>query len=254
MGERFNIYCDESCHLEHDRASVMVLGAVWCPADRVEEISIRLRELKQKHHVLSQENLRQPRLRQFEVKWTKVSKAKLALYVDWIDYFFDDDDLHFRGVLIDKTILDHTARQQSHDDWYYKMLFRLLEPVIDPQQQYRVYLDIKDTRSEQKRAKLEEVLRCASHDRDSTIIAHVQQVRSHESEVLQVADLLIGAIAYHHRQRRGDLPGATGKLSDAKLALFERVRQRSGKSLERTTWVRESKFNLLCWNSREDMP
>ena len=36
-----------------------------------------------------------------------------------------------------------------------------------------------------------------SHDRDSTIIAHVQQVRSHESEVLQVADLLIGAIAYH---------------------------------------------------------
>jgi hypothetical protein len=203
---------------------------------------------------LSSENLRQPRLQQFEVKWTKVSRAKLALYLDWIDYFFDDDDLHFRGVLIDKTILDHTARQQSHDDWYYKMLFRLLEPVIDPQQHYRVYLDIKDTRSEQKRAKLEEVLRYASHDRDSTIIAHVQQVRSHESEVLQVADLLIGAIVYHHRQRRGDLPGAAGKLSDAKLALVQRIRQRSGKSLERTTWVRESKFNLLCWHPREDAP
>ena len=125
--------------------------AVWCPVDRVEEISIRLRELKQKHHVLSVDDLRQPRLQQFEVKWTKVSKAKLGLYLDWIDYFFDDDDLHFRGVLIDKSILDHTARQQSHDDWYYKMLFRLLEPIIDPQQQYRVYLDIKDTRSEQKR-------------------------------------------------------------------------------------------------------
>ncbi len=31
MSQVFNIYCDESCHLEHDREKVMVLGAVWCP-------------------------------------------------------------------------------------------------------------------------------------------------------------------------------------------------------------------------------
>jgi len=24
----YNIYCDESCHLEHDRQPVMVLGAI----------------------------------------------------------------------------------------------------------------------------------------------------------------------------------------------------------------------------------
>jgi len=24
----FNVYCDESCHLEHDRQPVMVLGAI----------------------------------------------------------------------------------------------------------------------------------------------------------------------------------------------------------------------------------
>jgi len=254
MGERFNIYCDESCHLEHDRASVMVLGAVWCPTNRVEEISVRLRELKQKHHVLSSEDLRQPRLQQFEVKWTKVSKAKLALYLDWIDYFFDDDDLHFRGVVIDKSVLDHAARQQSHDDWYYKMMFTLLEPIVDPQQHYRIFLDIKDTRSERKRAKLEEVLRSANYDDDSTIIDRVQQMRSHESEVLQMADLLIGAIGYHHRQRHGDLPGMAGKLNEAKLAIIHRIQQRSRKSLDRSTWLRESKVNLLCWHPREDTP
>jgi hypothetical protein len=170
MGERFNIYCDESCHVEHDRRPVMVLGATWCLTDRAKEISVRLRELKQKHRVLSEDDLRQPRLRQFEIKWTKISKAKRELYFDWIDYFFDDDDLHFRGVVIDKTVLDHVQWRQTHDDWYYKMMFTLLEPIIDPQQHYRVYLDIKDTRSKAKRNKLEDVLRSANYDDDGTII------------------------------------------------------------------------------------
>ena len=78
----------------NDRSSVMVLGAVWCPADRVRGDFRPLRELKTAEHRVLSSDLRQPRLRQFEVKWTKVSEAKLGLYLDWIDYFFDDDDLH----------------------------------------------------------------------------------------------------------------------------------------------------------------
>ncbi len=34
MGDIFNVYCDESCHLENDHRKVMVLGAVWCPFDK----------------------------------------------------------------------------------------------------------------------------------------------------------------------------------------------------------------------------
>ena len=49
MSEPINIYCDESCHLENDQQPLMVLGAVWCPADRTAEIAKRLRELKSKH-------------------------------------------------------------------------------------------------------------------------------------------------------------------------------------------------------------
>ncbi|NCC62254.1 MAG: DUF3800 domain-containing protein, partial [Verrucomicrobiae bacterium] len=80
MSETFNLYCDESCHLENDRQQAMVLGAVWCPVDKTREISVRLREIKQKHGL-------SPR---FEVKWTKVSPAKKGFYLDLIDYFFDD--------------------------------------------------------------------------------------------------------------------------------------------------------------------
>lgn len=31
MGETYNIYCDESCHLENDRQQAMVLGAAPVP-------------------------------------------------------------------------------------------------------------------------------------------------------------------------------------------------------------------------------
>jgi len=31
MRDTYNIYCDESCHLEHDGIPTMVIGAVWCP-------------------------------------------------------------------------------------------------------------------------------------------------------------------------------------------------------------------------------
>jgi Protein of unknown function (DUF3800) len=41
MSQAFNVYCDESNHLENDRQSVMVLGAVWCSLEKVREIKER---------------------------------------------------------------------------------------------------------------------------------------------------------------------------------------------------------------------
>lgn len=42
MSATYNIYCDESCHLENDHQKVMVLGAVWCPLEKRREIAVRL--------------------------------------------------------------------------------------------------------------------------------------------------------------------------------------------------------------------
>lgn len=232
MAESFNIYLDESCHLENDGISVMTLGAIWCPQEKAREISMRVRDIRQLHGLA----------KDFEIKWTKVSPAKSAFYQAIIDYFLDDD-LHFRAVVIpNKNLLDHGRFSQSHDDWYYKMCFTLLETIVDPTQHYAIYLDIKDTRSETKRSKLEEVLRNAKYDGAGNIVRRVQQIRSHESELMQLADILIGAVSYTNR---GLTTGA------AKLALIQRIQQRTQLSLTRSTWLREPKFNLLCWKSRE---
>lgn len=231
MSDSFNVYLDESCHLENDSADVMMLGAVWCAQAKASDIGIRIRDI-QKQHGLSEE---------FEIKWTKVSHSKEAFYQAVLDYFLDDDDLHFRGVVIpDKTKLDHAKYGQSHDDWYYKMCFTLLEPIVVPKRQYSIYLDIKDTRSERKRRKLEEVLRNAKYDGSGHIIKRVQQIRSHESKVMQLADLIMGIVTYANRGL---------ETNAGKVALVNRLRQRTRLSLTRTTWLREPKLNLLVWES-----
>jgi len=225
--DRFNLYCDESCHLERDRIPVMTLGCVWCPTERAAVFAKRLRE----------------------IKWSKVSAGKAAFYQDWIDAFFEEPELHFRGIVIpDKTKLEHDQFGQDHDQWYYKMMYLLVDRVINPKCAYRVFLDIKDTRSEERRAKLEEVLRNSARDAAGQVIERVQQIRSHESELLQLADLLLGAVGYQNRRTVGDLKDQP--INAGKAEVVRRIQRRSNKSLTATTWQGETKLNLLVWEPR----
>lgn len=36
---KINIYCDESCHLEHDGIKPMLLGCVWCEEQKKDAIN-----------------------------------------------------------------------------------------------------------------------------------------------------------------------------------------------------------------------
>lgn len=233
MAETYNVYCDESGHLEHDELKVMVLGAVWCPVDRTKEISSRIRDIQERHGLS----------RRFEVKWTKVSPSKIGFYVDLIDYFLDNNDLHFRAVVVpDKTKLRHDAYKQDHETWYYKMFFVLLKTILSPRNCYRVYIDIKDTHSGHRQEKLHEVLCNNIYDFHREIIQSVQPIRSNESSIAQLSDLLCGVVSYANRQADG---------SGAKQFLVQRVRQRSGYKLTHSTLPTESKLNILIWSPRE---
>jgi len=219
--------------MENDHQKVMVLGAVWCPLEKVREISERIREIK-KNHGLSPN---------FEIKWTKISPAKVQFYLNIVDYFFDDDDLHFRALIVpDKSKLRHESFGQTHDEWYYKMYFEMLKVILKPEARYRIYLDIKDTRGAAKVKKLHDVLSNNMYDFSREIIERVQLVRSHEVEILQLADLLIGAVSYVNR----GLSGNKGKV-----ALVNRIKQRSHYSLTKTTLLREDKVNILLWQALE---
>ncbi len=232
MSEIYNIYCDESCHLKNDKQTVMVLGAVWCPIEKKDEIFSRIKEIKLKHGLSSS----------FEIKWTKVSPAKTQFYLDILDYFFDDDDLHFRALIIpDKNKLNHKIFSQTHDEFYYKMYFDMLKVILKPRAKYRIYLDYKDTRGAEKVKRLHEVLSNNIYDFSRQIIERVQTVNSKEVQLIQVSDLLIGVISYVNRELTGN---------SAKVQLTKRMSSRSGYSLTQTTLLQEEKVNIFRWRAR----
>lgn len=232
MANLINIYCDESCHLEHDHQPVMLFGAVWCPQEETRRHIEALRALKERHQARG------------ELKWTKVSRSRESFFLEAVDFFFSSTHLNFRCVIVEnKAKLDHGYYNQgSHDSFYYKMYYYLLRHIISEKNQYDIYLDIKDTRSQIKIDHLKEVLSNNLLDFDRKVIRRMQHVRSKETELLQMADFLMGAIAYKHRSLTGN---------ETKLKLINRICQLSGRSLLTSTPPWEEKFNLFVFSPRE---
>lgn len=235
----YNVYCDETCHLEHDGINDMVIGAVWCPQDKLRGINQRIRTIKLRNGISPSA----------ELKWTKISPAKVQVYKDIIDYFFNDDDIHFRAIIIpDKSKLNHQAFHQTHDDWYYKMYFDMLKVILSPTEQYEIYIDIKDTHSYQKAQKLKEVCSNSMYDFSQNIIRRLQPIRSDEIQIMQLVDVLIGAIGYENRIFEDCFV-----KSQAKLEVIDLIKRRSNYSLTRSTLLREDKCNLFVWDARDTL-
>jgi hypothetical protein len=225
----FNIYCDESCHLENDHQQAMVIGALICPAEQTRRVAELIRQQKRRHALADT----------FEVKWTKISPAKVDFYISLVDLFFEEVDLRFRAIVIpDKSMLNHAAFDQDHDTFYYKMYFNMLKIVFDPESTYHIYIDMKDTRSAGKERRLFDFLCKQQRDFEHLRIQRLQSVRSNQVAPVQLADLLIGATSYANRGLHG---------STAKTAVVERLRARSGYSLTESTPLSAEKVNVLRW-------
>ncbi len=225
------IYCDESCHLEHDESKVMGLGAVWTKTANVKQLALQLRDIKERHRAAG------------ELKWTKVSASRLNFYQETVDWFFNNEALHFRALIVpDKKVLDHARfNQDSHDDFYYKMYFSMLNKVLSPTETHKIYLDIKDTRSNIKVKKLRDVLCNNMYDFTGEMVSNIQQARSHELELMQLTDLLLGALVYKHRGL---------ETSHSKQFVVRRIEARCGRSLLSSSPLGNQKFNLFVWRPR----
>ena len=234
MENSVSIYCDESSHLESVKLSaIMGLGALTCLTDKKDEVFREIREIKVKHGLS----------RDFEIKWTKVSLAKIDFYSDLINYYFDRDYLGFRCIIIDKTKLEHKLHDSSHDDFYYKMIFLLIRELLHTENTYRIYLDKKDTAGRKKVDKLHEFLCSNNYDYKKEIVKSIQQVVSHQIELMQLCDLLLGAVCYQNRELAAN-PG--------KLALLELIKAKTGYSLVKNTFPSEHKMNTLIWKPKKE--
>jgi len=231
-----NVYCDESCHLENDSFDIMLIGALSCDKRIVHSISDEIRQIKEAYGLP----------KSFEVKWTKVSPAKVDFYSKLIEYFFSRPELGFRCVIaLGKNKLNHAAYHQTYDEWYYKIYYQLLSKLLNPNKQYCVFVDIKDTCGSEKVEKLREYVNKHLCSFNYPCLHRIQIVKSDEIELLQICDLLIGAIGYYNRYIRNSKNSQT--MSPAKQKLCSDLIRESQLVPVKSTSPDEDKFNLFFW-------
>ena len=153
LPSHYKLFCDESCHLEHDNSDVMVLGTICCPEERVEDINRQIKTLRYRHSYKT------------ELKWTKLHTKHIGFYKALIDLFLETEALRFKAtVVINKKSLNHEQfNQGSHNNFYYKMFYYALRDFLVTGNHYKIYLDYMDTQGRDKAAKLMDVLDNANY-------------------------------------------------------------------------------------------
>ena len=217
MSKTFNLYCDESTHLENDHMPYMIIGYIKCPYPQIKLLKQKIKELKVRYKYKG------------EFKWSKISTKMEPFYVDLVDLFFNSD-LEFRAVIVNKAQINPELAEFTHDDFYFKMYYQLLHNKMDLSDTYNVYLDIKDTCSFHKLHKLKKILKYNSS------IRNCQFIRSHESYLMQLADVLIGAINYKLRVHDRVL---------SKNNIINKIEDLSPYKINSTTPKNSNKINLF---------
>lgn len=229
----YNVYCDESCHLKSNDSNFMLIGAVYCPKYKVKKVNEYIEHLKENYNLSNK----------IELKWNKIDKKTEKLYLDIINYFFTNDDLKFRVIVIDKTTLNHEKYKQTENDFYHKAYYEMLKYIISPGNSYNIYPDIKDTNSYYYLQVMLEYLRFKMSDTNKKTIKKVQPIRSYESPILQINDILIGALSYYYRKLDSN---------KVKLNIINEIKKMYQNSFDTSSYYSNTKFNIFIWRSRDD--
>lgn len=222
------VYCDESrqqyfAHPEalSDRHYVLI-GSLWIEAERRAKLKGEIRALREKHSLPG------------EFKWNRVSPSRQPFYMELVELFFSQP-VRFRCIVLPARQMNVIQFHSGDNElMFYKFYYQLLHHWILDFNQYHIFVDAKTNRVRNRLTHLRNVL--SSANLFSTIEA-VQALPSHEVDLLQLVDVLIGAVGY----RFHDETGSTAK------AEVVRTIERRLKHRIRPTGKVEEKFNIFRW-------
>jgi hypothetical protein len=221
------VYCDESRH-DHSAANpYMAIGGMWLARSQKESLTKGFRKLREEVGLKG------------EVKWSKVSEKKLTAYQKLVDFFFDQEDLRFRVILVEQAKVDvKKFHGNDRELGFYKFYFEMLEKWLLAGDRYLILLDFKRNKGADRYTSLRRVLERSA--RGKAWIDDLTVIDSHQSPLSQMSDLLTGATA---AQWCGITPGSP----KAKLAQY--IGQRRGASLKAVNCGPGlTKFNIFSIN------
>ena len=231
MAKEFEIYCDESCHLNNKNINVMGFGGIRISAADKTKLKLQIAELKQKFNCNG------------ELKWIKVSPKNIDYYKAIIDSFVETKGVEFHSVLIqNKSALNHEKYNNGSEDiFYYKMYFLLLKNIITRREDkdYRVFLDIKKKHDALEVNRLKQFLSteiCAEMNND---INNIQTLDSAKVSLLQLTDFFLGAVMYANR---------FDDRSSAKGQIVSYIEQKLNISLLKKSSYKQKRFHIFVFN------
>ena len=179
---KFDVYCDESrpdlLTSKRPEASFAVIGSIWLPSDRRRAFKQAIHGLRDRHKVGG------------EFKWSKISPSRQKFYFDLIDWFANqNDDLRFRCIAVRHDQINWRLHDGDQELGFYKFYYQLLHHWISNFNSYAVFCDFKQNRVHDR---LQTLRRCLGCSNLTSEVLSVQSVRSEESVLIQLADVLTG--------------------------------------------------------------
>ncbi len=234
------VYLDETHHLPNNE-SPMVLGAIWGTPEDLRTFSRKIKVLRAKHDIPTNR----------ELKWTKVSPAKLQYYLDINKTFLTDNKINYRAVIVDKSLINNVAFHQTDDDFYYKIQYLVIRNIAERHiANFRLFFDYKDTQSSYRCKRTVSFLKAALSSSDDKRFINdtydAQPIRSHEAIPLQVVDFLNGLIAFANVKNT-----SLRKTSKSKRRIVDDFKKTSGLNISVNTPYAMDKVNLLFWRPKQ---
>jgi hypothetical protein len=185
---KYHIYCDESSQTKH---RFLVIGATICKASVAPRIAATIEHIIKPHGGTS------------ELKWEKVKRRNLPMYkavADGFGQMVTGSFLHYYALVVDTTKVDHKKYNEGDAELgFSKFLFTLLfkfARVYRPEYRFHVFLDERTTKHTpdllrtilNARARRQQI-------RDFDPYRTVEFAKSENSRIIQLTDLVTGAIA-----------------------------------------------------------
>ena len=224
---KFEVYCDETFPdlftSTKPKGRFLMIGSLWLSADLRATVKERISELRLKHKVYG------------EIKWRKISPANQAFYIDLVDLFMSFGlEMRFRCIAVDRTEVNLVRLNGDAELGFYKFYYQVLQHWIFDNNDYRIFCDLKPNSDRLRLSALKTVL--GSSNRTSTIEA-IQAVPSREVVLLQLCDVLLGAVSSRANEKQ--------KLGAGKLTIVEHLERRLNRDRLGPTTSTERKFNVF---------
>ncbi len=226
---KFDIYCDE-CFPDlltssNPKADFVIIGSLWIPTECRTQFKSSVHRLRDTYNVGG------------EIKSRKVSPSRLDFYKNLINLYIESDKMRFRAIAIEASKVDvKKYHKGSSERSFYIFYYQMLHHWIRAHNTYSIFCDYQTNQNPDQLQNLQAVM---TKVHPLSNFQTVQWVRSKESVLTQLTDVLTGLVSARLNK--------TPKKGSAKEALLLHLENKLDQTICPTS--REvQKFNLFKIN------